>query len=401
MPARPTFLKRPWQRLRPAPTTRLCLFYAASYSVIGVHLPFWPVWLTAQGQSPAAIGLLLAAGVWIRLVSNPVIAHLADRSGERRRFIFALAWCSFAAFALFALTRNFVELLGVSLLFGFLWSPLMPLGDDLTLMVAYGEGREYGRIRLFGSVSFIASATIAGFLIGGSSAGAILALLLAALLVNALVTGFLPDRRAKPESARNGLPALHLLRQKRFLLFIAAAGLLQGSHAVYYAFGSLYWHSAGLSDRTIGLLWSEGVVAEILFFFVSPALVRRIGPLNLLLLAALGGMVRWLGTAATLAPAALFALQSLHAFTFAAAHLGAMHFIARAVPAGRTASAQSLYSALTGGLIQGLTLILSGPLYAAVGGHAFLAMAAMSAAGGAATLLLVHLSRGRSALSAV
>lgn len=387
---------------RLTPQVRLALFYAAAFAVVGVHLPFWPVWLRTQGQDPAAIGLLLAVGVWVRLASNPFVAHLADRSGERKRFILALAWGSLAAFALFALARDFTALLLVSLLFGFLWSPLVPLGDDLTLLVAYDKGLDYGRIRLFGSLSFIVAATLAGWLVARSGSGAILALLLLALGGNALLAFCLPNRRATP-AARKSVPALTLLRDRRFLLFVLAAGLLQGSHAVYYAFSSLYWHEAGISQRTIGLLWSEGVLAEIGLFLLSPALLRRLerlaprkrglsSPLVLLLLAAFGGLVRWSACALTTAPQALFVLQALHALTFAAAHLGAMHFIARTVPAGHTASAQSLYSALTGGLIQGLTLILSGPLYAHFGGGAFFAMAAMSLAGGGGTLLLARFS---------
>jgi PPP family 3-phenylpropionic acid transporter len=152
----------------------------------------------------------------------------------------------------------------------------------------------------------------------------------------------LPDRRvAKPDRAL-GLPLRQLLRQRDYALFVLAAGLLQASHAVYYGFGSLHWRSAGLSDRLIGLLWSEGVLAEILLFAFSAGMLRRIGPLNLLLLGAGGGIVRWTFTAATSDPVALVGLQLLHGLTFGAAHLGAMHYMARAVSPGLTASAQSL-----------------------------------------------------------
>jgi hypothetical protein len=45
---------------------------------------------------------------------------------------------------------------------------------------------------------------------------------------------------------------------------------------------------------------------------------------------------------------------------------------------------------LTGGIFLGGALILSGPLYAQAGGAAFLAMAAMSLAGGLTVLLLIR-----------
>lgn len=380
--------RRPAWRLPPA--WRMALFFAATFAVTGVHLPFWPVWLAAQDQSPAAIGLLLAVGVWVRIVSNPLIADLADRSGQRRRPMLWLAWGSLGVFSLFAVATGFPQLLLVSLLFGCLWAPLIPLGDDLALLIAYAEGRDYGRIRVWGSISFIVTASLAGWLLAGSGATGILWLLLGLLLANALVCRLLPDRRVTKPDRTLGLPLRQLLRQRDYALFVLAAGLLQASHAVYYGFGSLHWRSAGLGDRLIGLLWSEGVLAEILLFAFSAGILRRIGPLNLLLLGAGGGIVRWTLTAATSDPLALVGLQLLHGLTFGAAHLGAMHYMARAVPPGLTASAQSLYSALTGGIFLGGALILSGPLYAHAGGAAFLAMAAMSLAGGLAVLVLIR-----------
>ncbi|HUN50541.1 MAG TPA: MFS transporter, partial [Candidatus Sulfotelmatobacter sp.] len=74
----------------PAPF-RLALFYAATFAVSGVHQPFWPVWLKAHGQGDAAITVLLSAGVFVRILSNPFVAHLADRQGERRRPMLRLA----------------------------------------------------------------------------------------------------------------------------------------------------------------------------------------------------------------------------------------------------------------------------------------------------------------------
>ena len=44
------------------------------------------------------------------------------------------------------------------------------------------------------------------------------------------------------------------------------AGLLNSSHAVLYGFGTLHWRSLGISNGLIGLLWTVGVLAEIVIF---------------------------------------------------------------------------------------------------------------------------------------
>jgi PPP family 3-phenylpropionic acid transporter len=179
-----------------------------------------------------------------------------------------------------------------------------------------------------------------------------------------------------------------LLARPPLLMFLLAAALIQGSHGVYLGFGTLHWRSIGLSDGTIAALWVEGVVAEILLFYWGARLLGRLGPLGLLALGGGAGVLRWLGTAFAAGLPALALLQLLHGLTFGAAHLGAMHHLARRLPAGQAATGQALYSALVGGLGQGFALLLAGALYGTMGGMAYLAMAAVAAAGAAVALFL-------------
>ncbi len=86
----------------------------------------------------------------------------------------------------------------------------------------------------------------------------------------------------------------------------------------------------------------------------------------------------------------LAAVQILHAFTFGAAHLGAIHLIARHVAPALSASAQSLYSATVMGLGLSLAILAAGPLYHYSAAAAFLAMAALSASAVAAAYPLIR-----------
>ena len=46
-----------------------------------------------------------------------------------------------------------------------------------------------------------------------------------------------------------------------------AVGLIQGSHAAYYVYSTIYWTSIGISVSQTSLLWGIGVLAEIVLFF--------------------------------------------------------------------------------------------------------------------------------------
>ena len=60
--------------------------------------------------------------------------------------------------------------------------------------------------------------------------------------------------------------AVSLLREPAFVAAIAAASLVQASHAVYYGFATIDWQGASYDGSVIGALWALGVVAEIALF---------------------------------------------------------------------------------------------------------------------------------------
>jgi PPP family 3-phenylpropionic acid transporter len=63
------------------PALRLSTFYAATFLVTGIQLPFWPIWLASRGLTAREIGVLLAAAIWVKVISTPAIGALADKTG--------------------------------------------------------------------------------------------------------------------------------------------------------------------------------------------------------------------------------------------------------------------------------------------------------------------------------
>ena len=84
---------------------RLSLLYAALLAVIGIQQPFWPVWLAGKGLNAAEIGLLLALSIGVKVISAPLVAHLADRSGERKWLMIIFAAVAIGSFATFLATE--------------------------------------------------------------------------------------------------------------------------------------------------------------------------------------------------------------------------------------------------------------------------------------------------------
>jgi len=375
------------QRLSGRPAPRLALFNAAAFLVIGVQLPFWPVWLAGHGLDPQQIAAVFAAAIWAKVVATPAIGALADRIGHRRAVMAGLAGIACLAYAALWPVRGLWPLLALNLVAGVAQSALLPLGDAVTLAAVRERGLDYGRIRVWGSLSFVLASIGGGAALAAMPApegpdNRVLALvLIASLLLVGACLAIPSDRAERRRGTARWEAVRQLLSDRRFWLLVVSASALQASHQVYYGFGTLYWRGLGFPDTVIGVLWAEGVVAEVVLFWYGAPVVARLGPLGLLALGGVGGIVRWslMGLVPGLPAAA--ALQLLHALTFGASHLGAMYMLARSVPPEAAASAQSLYAALSAGLGSGLVMLAAGTLYAAYGGQAYLFMALLSAGG--------------------
>jgi PPP family 3-phenylpropionic acid transporter len=217
-------------RQRAQVSTSLGAFYAASFLVVGIQLPFWPVWLAGRGLDAQDIALLFAAAIWAKVVATPIIGALADRLGRGRAVMVALAAIACLGYAALWPARSFWALLWLNLVAGVAQSTLMPLGDSITLAAVRSARLDYGRIRVWGSISFIIAAVGSGWLLGGPSTAAldntVLALVLAASVTLLLTCLAIPSAPAGPVIGSRWRALGHFAADRRFWLFVASGAAL-------------------------------------------------------------------------------------------------------------------------------------------------------------------------------
>ncbi|HEY2757876.1 MAG TPA: MFS transporter [Pseudolabrys sp.] len=368
-------------------SVRLAGVYATAYAMIGIQLPFFPLWLNAKGLEAGMIGLVLAVPQVVRVLAIPLATRMADRSGALREAILASCWTSVGGYFLVGLSSGAPAILSAFVLASLVYTPAMPLIETYALKGLAARGRAYGPVRLWGSVAFIAGTFVAGFAADTIPARHLIWLIVAGAAATALSASTLaPVDSAAVAAGAKLAPKTSLLRDRAFIAVLASAGLIQASHAVYYGFSALAWRAEGYDGTAIAALWALGVIAEIVLFALQGRLPSFVTPTVLLLLGAAGGAVRW--TAMALDPPALMLpfLQVLHAATFGATHLGVMTYVARNAPAGQGATALG-YFAIVLGLTMAAASGLSGVLYAAVAGRSYAAMALAAIAGGVCALV--------------
>jgi MFS family permease len=229
-----------------------------------------------------------------------VISFIADRVGGRRTILIALAWGSLLSFMLLWASQGFWQMLLASIVLAVNFTTIMPLIETVAVSGLRNGSIDYGRVRLWGSLSFIIASFGSGIIIGKAGAETVLPLLVAATTLMVLGAHLLPrelaGQGAAAPSVLRGLKledAFRLVRTPLFLLFLLAASLIQASHSLLYSFGTLNWRTQGFPDGIIGLLWSVGVISEVGLFVVSGRAIAACGTARLLLLAGLAATLRW------------------------------------------------------------------------------------------------------------
>jgi MFS transporter, PPP family, 3-phenylpropionic acid transporter len=373
---------------------RLSLFYWAIFLIVGLQTPFLPLWLDARGLDVTEISIAGALPLFIRIVATPMVAYLADRSGDHRRMVIVLAWSSLACTVLLSQSTHVWPIILLTTLMMLTTSSIMPLTETLAMRAVRAHDLDYGRMRLWGSISFIVATLIGGAAIERWSGSAVIWLIVAAVAMTALAAHALPrPELASGSAASSSRPRISradvaaLVTSPLFLLFLAAAGMVQASHAVFYVYGVLHWRGLGLSATWTGVLWAIAVIAEIALFARSGAVLKVLSPLGLIALGAVAGIVRWIAMAFDPPLAALIVLQILHALTFGATHLGTVHFISQNIPPERAGTAQALQASVTAGIAMGGATLLAGQLYGPFGAQAYLAMAVLGVLGLAAAAM--------------
>src|SRR5512144_452783 len=145
--------------------TRLALFYASLFGLVGTHLPFFPVWLKAIGIDAAWIGIITALPAISRFTVLPFVTSLAERRRAVRQAITVTAFATAIGLVAIGTQQQVVAVLVVYAATCCLWTPMTPLTDAYALRGVRRYGLNYGPLRLWGSAAFVAGALACGLLV--------------------------------------------------------------------------------------------------------------------------------------------------------------------------------------------------------------------------------------------
>ena len=374
------------------PYWRLSAFYFCYFATLGAFLPFWSLYLKKTGFNAAEIGELTALLVATKIIAPNLWGWLADKTGRHLLLIRLTCLLAMTLFAGFFYRHDFVWYALVTVAFSFFWNATLPQFEAAALLHLRDYPQCYSRVRLWGSVGFIAAVLGVGRYADYFDIGFLPQILLGLLGLNWLAALLTPEAKAVKLS-REGDGVWQVLSKPEVLAFFCVYMLLQVAHGPYYVFYSVYLAQHGYSASTTGMLWALGVCAEILLFMLAVPLLKNFKLRNLLLLSLGLSLGRWL-LIAYQADVEFWVVvaQLLHAASFGLAHVVAIQLLNSYFGDRHQGVGQALYSSLSFGLGGMLGSLYSGYYWESLGGSLVFAIAALATG---LAFLLAFLAVGR------
>ncbi len=321
-------------------------------------LPFFPLYLAALHYTPVAIAILVSVLSLARIVAPPLVAMWLEawpRCYNLPAILMLLA--ALAMTLLFIWPSSFYTVLLLLAVFAFVWAGILAPVDSFTARLGERIGNGfYAHIRLWGSIGFILTSIIAGELF--SSDVLMLLPLVVALLM--LLMGADSSQLFSSPVPQTSTASDQQLWPPALRRLMLAAFFMQCSHGAYYTFYSLHLQQLGFTHQAVGVMWTLGVVAEVLLMANFGRFPKRVSLALAMQLCFALTVLRWLGIAWSEAWWSLVLWQCLHAVSFAAFHVLSVTTANRLVAAPHQGRVQGWLAAAGFGAGGSLGVILAG-----------------------------------------
>lgn len=360
----------------------LASFYFLHYCTLGIIFPFSGYFFKEKGYSGTEIGFFLAIFPLAKFIFANFWANRFSESHHRRIFIAVCIFVSSTSLIPLYFFDSRLLTAAVMVIFAFSRAGIIPVMDSMA--IAMNDRIPYGRMRLFGSLGFIATSISAGFIMDKFGISSFIFAFMAAGLLSiipAIMMSF-DMELFKPKTAQEKRLTPDLA------LFFAGLTVYLTTFSFLSNFLNIKVASVGLSQTEAGYMWSIGVVSEIFFFYNQELVLKYVKLKPLIIVSMLLGGVRYLVTGYAQSFTVLFIFSAFHGFSYGTFHTGVMQYIRLRVPERLKLKAQTMYSGVGYGLGTIMGSGISGLVYDSFGIKAVFTSACLFCVTGAFLLYL-------------
>lgn len=357
--------------------------YFLYFGVMGISLPYFNLYCYHINLSGFEIGILSAIRSMTMILFPIIWGIVADRFSARRHLYILFNFLSAGIWAFYLYTDNFHIMLLITLCYGVFFTPLISFLEAFTMDILDGEKKSYGKIRVWGTISFIIVTTILGVLIDYFPIKIIIFLILAGSLIQALISTKIP----KIATQRNLSGSIFKKNvNRRIILFLFCGFLMLMSHGAYYGFFSIHLEHLGYGNTFIGITWALASISEMLVMINSDKIFKSFTLEKVLVFSFLAAALRWFILYCAESPGLILFSQIFHAITYGTFHMASILYIDLLTDDFNKTFGQAVNNAVSYGLGMMVGFFLSGYLYESAGSSFLFLMSSIMALSGGIVL---------------
>lgn len=324
-------------------------FYLFVFFGIGSLFPLLSVYLSeAEKLNGYEIGIILSIGPVIMIFFQPFWGMLADMKSLHNRLLTLTTMVTGITALGYLFLGGFFPFLVVATTLAIFQSAIIPLSDSIALKYTSSVGVNYGNVRLFGSLGFGLAVFVMGRLSEWNPQVIFYAFFLT-LLLSAVFSMKMPkETSARPNGLFSGMK--DLLQMRKFLVFLAVTFMIFGPNLANNFYFSLFVEDRGGTYTGIGIAFLIAVLSEIPFMRIAGSWIRRLGLLQVAVIAALVSLIRWIFYFTEPALSLVYASAVIQGFSLGLFIPAGLQYIREITPSHITATAVTIYSAVGNGL---------------------------------------------------
>ena len=350
--------------------TKFYAKYLALFIGLGAYNTFLPVYLeNTLGFTSSQVGIVVSIPSILGIIFVPIWGLLSDISKKQKTVLWINIFMSLILAGVYTITKSFIPVLIVATFIEMFRNSVLPLTDSLTTSFCRENNKNYGSIRVIGSMTFAVASFLCGQLIKITNSDLMFFYVFMVSMIGCLIVTPTLDTNTNIEqkeklNLKEDLPKL--FKNKSYILILLCGVCVAGLTEGMMSFQGIYLMKLGAGTELVGLLTVFMVLPELFFMVKTKGLIEKYGMIKMIGFASCALLVRWIIYFTTSNPWLFMLATSMHGVAISIITISAFEFIGKVVDKKLHTTSMPVYT-FTIGVSYSLMKLLYGNMIDSLG----------------------------------
>lgn len=339
--------------------------YLILFIGLGAYNTFLPVYLeNTLGFSSSQVGIIVSIPSILGIIFVPIWGLLSDLMNKQKLILWINVLVSLLCACIYTITKSFLAVFIVAIFLEMFRNSILPLTDTITTAYCEKTNKNYGNIRVIGSLFFAVASFLCGQLIKMTNNDLMFFYVFIVSMIGCLIiTPTLPtlESNTKPEKVnlKQDLPLL--FKNKAYLLILLCGICVNSLTEAMASYQGIHLINLGAGSDLVGLLTVFMVLPELFFMVKTKSLLEKYGMVKMISFASIALILRWVVYLFTSNPLIFMIATSMHGVAISIIIICSFDFIGKVVDKKLYTTSMTVYS-FTIGISYSLMKLLYGGL---------------------------------------